>query len=364
MGFDFYRFYEALESSGARIRLDAGDPDHQPPAEVVEAARQGLGGGLGYTPAGGLRELRERIAEIHGVDLNEVVVTPGAKAAIAALIRAARRVGVFAPYWPGYRAAASLFGRRMIARHLSERRGWAPSQADVEWLASRVDLVIVNYPNNPTGAVIDRARARTIVDTARDRGVVVVSDEAYRDLAFDGSRLVMAELESEGVASVYSFSKTFAVPGLRVGYVVGDPSLVAEVRRFIAATYTGVPRFAQAAALKALDVLEEAARRAREAYKARLEAALRVLDEEVFTYTRPKGGLYIFLKARLPVDGAELAYRLAEKGIGVFPGEAFGGARYRRYLRVSLTAPAADLEQGLRAAALEARRLAGGRLGG
>ncbi len=364
MGFDFYKFYEALEASGARIRLDAGDPDHEPPAEVLEAIKRSLSEGLGYTPAGGLIELRERIAEIHGVDLNEVVVTPGAKAAIAALIHSAGNVGVFAPYWPGYKAAASLFQRKLIVRHLREELGWIPSQEDAEWLASRADLIMVNYPNNPTGAVIDLAAAKAILDAAREKGVIVASDEAYRDLAFDGSRLVMAEIDSEGVVSVYSFSKTFAVPGLRVGYVVGDPSLVARVRRFIAATYTGVPRFAQAAALKALEVMDYAAKRARETYRARLQAALKAVDEEVFTYTKPRGGLYLFLKLRVPVDGTELAYRLAERGVGLFPGEAFGGVRYKRYLRVSLTAPTADIVQGIRTAALEARRLTGGSLGG
>ncbi len=359
MGFDFYSFYEALEASGARVRLDAGDPDHPPPRVVLEVLEREVRSSLGYTPASGLRELREKIADLHGVDLNEVVVTPGAKAAIAALIHSARRVGVFAPYWPGYRAAAGLFGRRLVARYVSPRRGWLPGYEDAAYLAGRVDLIVVNYPNNPTGAVLDTAAARGILEAARDAGVVVVSDEAYRDLAFDGSRLVLAELESEGVVSVYSFSKTFAVPGLRVGYAIGDPRLVGRIRDFIAATYTGVPRYAQLAALKALEVLEEAARRARETYRARLEAALKAVDRRVFDYTLPKGGLYLFLKLRLGVDGTSLAYRLARKGVGLFPGEAFGGAKYRRYVRVSLTAPVSAIEEGLWAAAQEALEMAG-----
>lgn len=355
--FDIYKFYEALESSGARVRLDAGDPDHPPPAAVVEALREAIKGGLGYAPASGLAELRERIAEIHGVDVGEVAVTPGAKAAIAALINRAGRVGVFAPYWPGYSAAARLFGKTIVARHLSEGRGWLPGYGDVEWLAGKADLVIVNYPNNPTGAVLDRRAARLILEAARERGAVVVSDESYRDLAFDGSRLVMAELDSEGVVSVYSFSKTFAVPGLRIGYVVGDRGLVGEVVKFTAATYTGVPRFAQAAALRALDVLEEAARAARMHYTARLEAFERAVDGEVFAYTKPRGGLYVFVRSRVPVDTARLALRLAGRGVGIFPGEAFGGPEYRRYFRVSLTAPPEAIAEGLRAAAEEARML-------
>jgi len=347
--FDIYSFYEYLTNSGARIRLDAGDPDHGPPSEVIEVLAREVRKGLGYTPASGLRNLREKIAEMHGVDVKEVVVTPGAKAAIAALINKSSRVGVFAPFWPGYGTAASFFGRALVAHRLSPESGWVPRYRDAESLAVKADLVLLNYPNNPTGAVINEVSAREIIEVFRDAGAVIVSDEAYRDIVFNGRSLVMAELESGSVVSVYSFSKTFALPGLRIGYVVGDPDLVEQVRRFIASTYTGVPRFAQAAALKALDLLGEYSRRVRKLYRERLNKVISYLDKELFEFTPPKGGLYLFLRIRCGLDGTSLAYRLARRGVGVFPGEAFGGREYRQYIRVSLTSPTETLLEGISA---------------
>jgi len=358
--FDFYSFYEALNNSGARIRLDAGDPDLLPPVTLLEVLMAELPRSLGYTSASGMPELRERIAELHGVDPGMVVVTPGAKAALSALIHSANSVGVFAPYWPGYKSAIALFGKKLVVRHLSQEDSWVPSLDDVLSLTGKADMLLVNYPNNPTGAVIDSKTAREVLEAARDSETTVVSDEAYRDIVFNGSRLVMASLETDGVVSIYSFSKTFSLPGLRIGYAVGDPVLVKRIRDFISATYTGVPRYSQLVALKALELVDEVSKEVRRIYYSRLSAAIEVIDSSVFEYTMPRGGLYLFLKLKNGIDGTRLAYRLAEKGIGVFPGVAFGGARYRNYIRVSLTAPVNTIVEGLKTIVNEAKIMAGG----
>lgn len=359
MGFDFYAFYEMLASTGAKIRLDAGDPNHPVPKPVLQALRERMASSLGYTPASGIMELRERIAEIHGVGVDEVIVTPGAKAAIAALVKPAHSIGVVAPYWPGYRVITGYFDRRLHAIHASRRRGWIPAPQKIGELARKSDTIILNYPNNPTGTTLSVDEAREILEVCRDAGRIVVSDEAYRDLAFNGSRLVLAELESEGVVSIYSFSKTFSMPGLRIGYAVGDPTLIKRIREFISATYTGVPAYSQYAALKALELLEEASTMARRTYYTRLLAATRELNDVLFDYVMPKGGLYLFLRLKNGVDGTLLSYRLAEKGVGVFPGEAFGGERYRDHIRISLTSPLPMIIEGLRIIESEAENLGG-----
>lgn len=359
MEFDFYSFYEALNASGAKIRLDAGDPDLPPPKALLEVLMRELPSSLGYTSASGMLELRERIAELHGVDINEVIVTPGSKAALSALVHSANTVGLFAPYWPGYRVAIDLFQKRLVVRHLSMEQSWLPDTDTIISLAGEIDTLLLNYPNNPTGAVLDMRTAREVLEAARDSGVVVVSDEAYRDIVFDGPRIVMASLETEGVVSIYSFSKTFSIPGLRVGYAVGDPALVKRIRDFISATYTGVPRYSQLVALKALEIIDEVSREVRRVYHHRLSIALKAIDPNTFDYSLPKGGIYLFLRLRNGIDGTLLAYRLARKGIGVFPGVAFGGSRYRDYIRVSLTAPAKTIVEGLKAVAEEARIMSG-----
>ncbi len=360
--FNVYEFYEYLNRSGAWARLDAGDPDIPPPQPVLEVLRREAGR-LGYTGASGLPELRERIAELHGVDAREVIVVPGAKAAIAALVHSSSTLGLVAPYWPGYQVAARLFSKRVVVTNASMREEWRPSLEAVYSLARMAGMVVVNYPNNPTGAILEPRVFRELVEAvAVDAGAVLVSDEAYRDIVFDGSRVVAAEVQVENVVSVYSFSKTFSVPGLRVGYAVGDPGLLGRIRRFIEATYTCVPVPAQLAALKALELLDEAAERARRVYGERVKALEGLVPREVFSFTRPRGAFYAFLRIETGVDGVELAWRAARRGVGVFPGVAFGGEKYKDYVRVSLTSPVHVLAKAVRVLAEEAcNAVSGGR---
>ena len=346
MTFDFYGFYEEISRRRPAIRMDAGDPDIPPPPEVVEVLRREADR-LSYTPPTGLPELLEAIAELHGVDAGEVAVVPGAKAAVAAVIARSRRIGLVKPYWPGYAAAAGFLGVEVTAIAVGPGSGWTPSPEAIGELAGRADAVFVNYPNNPTGAVIGRRLAAEFIAEARSRGAYLVSDEAYRDIVFAGDRFSLAELDSEGVLSVYSFSKTFSLPGLRIGYVVGDKGLVRMVRDFVAATYTCVPAPAQRAAVKALELLESRAREVSRVYMRRLRIAEEALGG-AFEYVRPRGAFYLFPRIRGGVDGVEAAYRLLERGVAVFPGAAFGGSEYSSYIRVSLTQPEERLAEGLR----------------
>ena len=358
MRFDLYQFYEYLFSRKLRIRMDAGDPDIPPPQGIVRVLEREVHR-LSYAPPGGLPELREAIADFHGVDREEVVVVPGAKAAIAAVIARSGMVGLIAPFWPGYAAAARVMGSSVKVIHADRSSGWMVDVDEFSRLAGMVDTVIVNYPNNPSGAVLDKSTASVFMDEARRRGALLVSDEAYRDIVFEGERLVLAELGVEGVVSVYSFSKTFSLPGLRVGYAVGDKEVIRWIRDFIAATFTGVPIYAQQAALAALDLWEERSRSVVEAYRRRVEIALRYVDREVFDVVRPRGTFYLFLRSKTGLDGVELAYRLADRGVGVFPGAAFGGDKYRGYVRVSLTQSPGVIVEGLRVLGEEAWKLSG-----
>ncbi len=338
MGFDVYEFFAELSRMEVPIRLDAGQPDLPPHPEILDTLKREIHN-LGYAPSRGLDELRERIAEIHGVEPREVVITPGSKAAIAAAIYAARTVGVVSPSWPGYRVAAGFFGRRVSLLEARPEEEWLP---DFTLLDREVDTLVVNYPHNPTGAVLTEGKLRELLDVAEDRGLVLVSDEAYRDYTYSGGELVMIDHRFEKTLTVYSFSKTFSLPGLRIAYAVGDPELVDRVHGFVKAAYTSVPVFAQKAVLKALELREEVARKVRAVMLERIQVFRGSLDPGVFEYREPKGAFYVFLRIRTGVKGSELARKLAERGVGVFPGEAFG-EKYADYIRVSLTRPASEL---------------------
>ena len=334
-----YDFYTYLNEKGVKIRLDAGEPDLPPPPAVLEAARSSIHE-LGYTDPRGIPELRERIAEYHGVDPGEVAVAPGSKHAIAAVMSAFREgVGLIAPYWAGYEVIARVFNVRIEVVHARLEDGWRPSLTE---LPRGVKAVVINYPNNPTGATLSRDEAGELLDLAADNGVVVISDEAYRDIVYGGDRLVAVDYRIDNTVSIYSFSKTFSVPGLRIAYAVGDRKLVRRIIEFNQATITSVPVYAQKAALKALEIIEERSKHVSAVYGERARVVGERLRGSCLRFVEPRGALYYFIES--PVDdGTALAYRLADRGIGVFPGEAFGGPRYKRFIRLSLTAPIKEL---------------------
>ncbi len=338
MEFDIYEFFAELNRRRVPIRLDAGQPDLPPHPEILETLRKEIHQ-LGYASPRGIDELRERIAEIHGVEPREVVVSPGSKAAIAAMIHASRQLGLVSPSWPGYKVAADLFGRRVSLTEASPEENWLPSFAE---LNRNIDTLIVNYPHNPTGAVLTREKLKELINLAEDRGLILVSDEAYRDYTYRGEELVMIDHRFEKTISIYSFSKTFSLPGLRIAYAVGDPELVNHVYRFVKAAFTSVPVFAQKAALKALELRDEIARRIKTVFLERLKVFRENLDPRVFDYVEPRGTFYVFVRVKTGLKGSQLAWKLAEKGVGVFPGEAFGD-KYSNYIRVSLTRPAGEI---------------------
>jgi len=257
---------------------------------------------------------------------------PGGKFGIAASLYKVGSMGVIAPYWPAYRMQASVLniGFKVIARTRLEDK-WIPMEYDL----SGVDSIVLNYPNNPTGA-LPRGMLRDLVDDSSRRGIRIVSDEVYRDLVYDGGGVwSVLDYGLENTVAVYSFSKTFSIPGFRVGYVVGDRSIIREISRFIQATYTSLPKPIQAAALEALRIRDEVVDRVRKIYIERINAFNRH-SNGLLEYVEPAGGMYIFARVNPPVNDEEFVYKLADRGVGAFPGVAFG-EEYRGFLRLTMT---------------------------
>ncbi len=275
----------------------------------------------------------EAVADLHGVEPSEVLITPGGKFGIAASIYKAGSIGVIAPYWPAYRMQAEVLktGFRVVAESRMED-SWVPRDYSLDG----VDTLVINYPNNPTGA-LPRSFLRDLLDDASRRGVRIVSDEVYRDLVYSGGEWSALDHGIENRVIVYSFSKTFSIPGFRIGYVVGDRSILREVARFIQATYTSTPKPMQAAALRALEIRDEVVAGVRRVYMERIEA-FNKHSGGVLEYVEPVGGMYIFARVNPPVDDTEFVYRLADEGVGAFPGSAFGSA-YKGFVRITLTVP-------------------------
>jgi aspartate/methionine/tyrosine aminotransferase len=223
--------------------------------------------------------------------------------------------------------------------------------------------IALNSPGNPAGAVADRDTIRSVVELAARHDLWVVSDEAYEAFVFEGSHTSAAAAAEGPVISVFTCSKTYAMTGWRIGWVVAPPEVARLVARAQEATVTCVSTVSQKAAEAALGGPQECVEEMRAAYVGRLERATRLLDEAGVGYMRPQGGLYLLVD----VSPSGLSSRdfalslLDEHGVAVVPGSAFGpGAE--GLVRVSLCVAEDRLEDGLTrlAAAVKEERVAAG----
>ncbi|ALV62721.1 Biosynthetic Aromatic amino acid aminotransferase alpha / Aspartate aminotransferase [Thermococcus sp. 2319x1] len=332
--FNVYEFFNRINEVKPESRLDVGQPDIPVRVEIIEETIESLRRGeTGYTNTGGIRELREKIAEVEGVSADKVIIAPGAKILIAAEIASARRVAVVSPHWNAYSLIAHQFGKEVEVIRTTIEEKWTPGVEDI-----KADLLIINYPNNPTGRVLSAKELRGILEAAEEKGVKVLSDEVYAELSF--TRFTPARELCENVVTVKSFSKLYSMTGFRLGYAIGERDEIRRIQRFIESTVTCVPPFVQKAGIKALELREELSREVRKIYLERARMASKVLGG--FDFVEPEGAFYIFL--RTPQDGMAFAERLLSKGVAVFPGIAFGD--YPNFIRISLSGR--GLERGLR----------------
>jgi len=339
-----------LEREGRKIiRFNLGDPDLQTPMEIIEAAFEAMKKGkTKYASAAGEAKLREALAEIHGVDADNIVITPGSKWAVFAvmylLLEKGDNVIIPSPHWTTYELTAKSLGAdaKLIKTRLESN--WEVNVEDLETLIDpKTKLLILNNPNNPTSKVMNEKVVEKIVDVANEKGVRVLSDEVYADLSFVKTKSLL-EYEGEHIV-VNSFSKTFAMSGWRIGYVIADKTLTDKIIKLNQITFTNVPVFIQEAALKALELRDQIIKTMRENYRKRAELAYKILSDTKLKFTKPEAPFYVFPK----FDGLNsevFTFNLLDKGVAVVPGTSFGD--YPEHFRVSLTAPDDEVELGLK----------------
>ena len=339
-----------LEREGRKIiKFNLGDPDLQTPMEIIEAAFEAMKKGkTKYASAAGEANLREALAEIHGVDADNIVVTPGSKWAVFAvmylLLEKGDNVIIPSPYWTAYKLTAKSLSvdAKLIKTRLESN--WEVNVEDLETLIdNKTKLLILNNPNNPTSKVMNGKVVEEIVDVANEKGVRILSDEVYADLSFVKTKSLL-EYEGEHIV-VNSFSKTFAMSGWRIGYVIADKALTDQIIKLNQITFTNVPVFIQEAALKALELRDQIIKTMRENYRKRAELACKILSDTKLKFTKPEAPFYVFPK----FDGLNsevFALNLLDKGVAVVPGTSFGD--YPEHFRISLTAPEDEVKLGLK----------------
>lgn len=344
------------------IHLEVGEPNFPTPPHIVEAAaRAARGGQTKYVANAGIDELRQAIADKLGtrngwaVSKDDVVVTAGGVQALylslLALLEPGDGVLVPDPGWPNFRMITAVLNGMVQPYPLRALEQYQPCVEDLEAaLTPATKAVILNSPSNPLGSVVSAARLSDILAWSRDRGLWVISDECYDEIVFGEGFVSTGALGSApNVISCYSFSKTYAMTGWRVGYAVATDE---DVRNCLAKlqepVISCVNAPAQAAALAALEGPQDVVAEMRDAYLARRDAAVQALGAGGVQVRVPSGAFYLWADVSpWGTDDWELASSLLTKaGVAVAPGTAFG-ANGAGFVRISLATEMPALLEGI-----------------
>jgi len=339
------------------IRLEAGEPDLPTPAPVIEAAQRALAEGkTSYTPSAGTPELREAICEWYAdryqvkVNPDRVLVTagtsPGLLLAMAAAVAREEEVLVADPGYPAYTNAARFLEARVVRFPVLESEAYVYSADRIsQFVTDRTKLITVNSPANPTGARLPAKELARICSL----GTWVISDEIYHELCYEEGRCHSALECTDRAFVLNGFSKRYAMPGLRLGWVIMPESCIRVMRNMNMNFYLGACSVSQAAGVAALREADEDVARMRAVYRERRDLIVRRLREIGFGVPAyPGGAFYVFANAkRFCQDSVAFAQELlANTKVSVTPGIDFGPAS-EGYLRFSYATEAARIAEGM-----------------
>jgi aspartate aminotransferase len=356
------------------VNFGVGQPDFPTPPHVCEAARRAVeAGATRYTPPGGTTELRREAAAFfqkRGVPATpaDTVVSCGAKHALynamAAVLEPGDEVLLPVPYWVTYPEQVKLAEGRAV--EVTPASGLKVTPADLDRARTpRTRLLVLNSPNNPSGVLYDRKETEALVRWCLDHDVLILSDEIYDRMVYDGKQAVSpASLGDKAAArtiTVNGVSKSYAMTGWRIGFVTGPERVMEAIIRFQGQTTGNPAAVSQAAALAALRGPQESVDLMRAAFERRrnvvVEALRGIAGVELVV---PDGAFYAFPRVaratRASGGSVALAERLIDRGVGVVPGAGFGADDH---IRVSFAVADDRLMEGMKRLRAELGRLAG-----
>jgi aspartate/methionine/tyrosine aminotransferase len=355
---------KALERQGKSIiHLEIGEPDFDTPANVVEAAVDALRKGwTHYGPSAGLPELRETIAKYVSrtrdveVSPDEVVVVPGGKPimffTMLALIDEGDEVIYPNPGFPIYESMINYVGGKAVPIQLHEERDFAMDVRElVGLITDRTKLIILNSPQNPTGGILPREDIERVAQAIGDRNIMVLSDEIYSRLQFEGEPFSIMKVPGmqERTILLDGFSKTYAMTGWRIGYGVMRADLATQITRLMTNSNSCTASFTQVAGVEALRGDQSAVGLMCAEFKHRSEFFVAGLNRiKGFSCRMPKGAFYVFPNITgTGWKSKPLADALLEQtGVAALSGTAFGQFG-EGYLRFSVANSLKNLEEAL-----------------
>jgi len=340
---------KALEEEGKKIiHLEVGEPDFKPPEEVKTALAEVYDKGYGkYGPAKGITELRKALATRENCSEENIMVCPGARfgvyLAITTLLNPGDEIIVIEPAWPAYKDCALNAGVKVRTIKTTLETRWLPSVDQINnAINENTKMIVLNYPNNPTGRMLpDESTDRDgvtipslfdrIIQTAKEHNLYVLSDEIYSEYKqiLEGTSVLSFGYKKSIVTK--SFSKSHAMTGFRVGYVIADPSIIEKMSKLQALSLTNVSEPIQYVALQALkaDTSENT-----KIINSRLQALFHIAKDIGLEFIEPDGAMYLFAKTKYKnFDATKFSEKLLEHGVAIAPGEGFGD--YKEFFRIT-----------------------------
>ncbi len=352
---------EAIRRPGT-IRLDVGQPDFPTPQHVKDAGKRAIDENKTfYTHTQGLLSLREKLvdklARVNGIKTTPEAIAcgPGGVGAIAAMFAAVLEQGdevlLPDPGWPNYRMMLPWLGTRGIFYPCPPEYGFQPDLESLARLISpRTKILVVNSPNNPTGAVYPEATVAAMIALAQSHNLWLLSDECYDQIVLDGSWTSPAKLapDDDRIVTAFTFSKTYAMTGWRLGYIAGSVDLIDTATKVLESNSSCVSTITQVAAEAALTGPQDCVGEMVSAYRRRRDLVVDILKDAELLISEPTGAFYIMADVSLRgLPAREFSFALLrEQGVSAAPGTAFGEVASEA-VRISLASSEADLREGV-----------------
>lgn len=334
------RMFEIVEKAKREgkdiVSLTIGEPDFDTPKEIVEKAYRAMNAGFThYTSNFGIEELRQAIAERYGVEAGQVMVTAGGSEALLnaslAFIEEGSKVVIPTPSFLSYFTYAKLCKAKVVQMKTHESNFLPDIEKLNEVVDRDVSLIFLNYPNNPTGSVLGRREAEAIAEIAADNGALVVSDEIYDQIYYDVKPASLAG--HENVICVNGFSKSLAMTGWRVGFVIADEVLLNSMLKVHQVNGVCAPAFAQKAIAEVMaeGIFDLIVSRMVREFRRRRDFIYSELSK-FYEIVKPEGAFYMFVNVR--EDCMKYTEELLSYGVAVTPGLPFGDYN-ETYVRIS-----------------------------
>lgn len=358
------KFFDIVSEQPDAISLGVGEPDFDTPSHMMqEGVRSIQEGRTFYTANAGLLELRQKISDylqfrnhVHYDPKSEIIVTVGGSEAIDMALRifveAGDEVIIPQPSFVCYEPIAQMVGGVPVTIDLQSQNQFKLTPEELEMtITEKSKILILSYPNNPTGATMDREALIKIADVVKKHDLLVISDEIYAELVYDEPFVSISELPGmrERTIVINGFSKGFAMTGWRLGFVAGPEVFMEQLLKLHQYTIMAAPTASQYAALAGLkDDWQETVEPMRLSYEERLNYLHHALEKMGLPCYQAKGAFYLFPQiSQFGLSSEEFAMKLLEEEkLAVIPGSAFGQSG-EGFLRLSYAYSIYELKEAI-----------------